>query len=153
MVSIHRRGNIWQARLDNGRRYSLKTRLKEVAEIRATELELGAENLRISRRRHWKRNVLGATTFLYIVKAQPSGHVKVGIAKNLKNRLADLQSSNFEELTVLRTLPFLNIYRARAKEREIHQKWERFWVRGEWFCFGTPQAIPLRPSNQVTDNK
>jgi hypothetical protein len=64
--------------------------------------------------------------FFYFVEVH--GHIKIGIATKWKKRLSALQvSSPFQ----IKRLLVLDAYR--GFERELHEKFAEFHVRGEWF--------------------
>ena len=55
-------------------------------------------------------------------------HIKIGTSTNFKSRLASLQTSTVEELTLIGTIPG-----DAELERQIHARLERYRKRGEWF--------------------
>jgi hypothetical protein len=67
---------------------------------------------------------------VYLISA--SGHVKVGIATNIKNRFSSLQVSCPFPLKLLKTWKCAN---AREKEYSLHNKFAQFRQNGEWFLF------------------
>jgi len=70
---------------------------------------------------------------VYMVQAG-GGPVKIGHSQtaSLVSRLASLQSSNHERLTILRVLDG-----GYALERSLHQRFKLLWMHGEWFAFHT----------------
>lgn len=64
---------------------------------------------------------------VYLIQDK-SGRVKIGVSVNPKKRLAQLQTSHSDILTLLATCPG-----GEALERELHGRY--FWARtsGEWF--------------------
>lgn len=69
--------------------------------------------------------------YVYLIKcnSQPE-YYKVGIAIDVENRLAQLQTGSPFELTIEECYSFDN---AEIVERAIHQAWKKVRVRGEWF--------------------
>lgn len=78
------------------------------------------------------------TTFLYIIEGKDSRKIKIGISKNIDSRLANLQTSNPEELEVINQMEF--DYRSEAVNAEamLHEYLKDFRImpKGkstEWF--------------------
>ncbi len=65
---------------------------------------------------------------IYFIRSNKA--VKIGYSDNPYRRLADLQVSNSEDLTVL-----LVITGGRIKEQELHRQFKEQRIRGEWFKF------------------
>lgn len=57
-----------------------------------------------------------------------SGHVKIGWAVNVGNRLAELQSGNPNQLILMASVPG-----GCSVERDLHRRFAGHRVRGEWF--------------------
>lgn len=77
------------------------------------------------------------------------GHVKIGFAANVGARLCELQTGNALPLTVLATLKG-----SCDTERELHQRFAEYRVRGEWFRLAPEvveyiEAIPNRKHRKV----
>lgn len=84
------------------------------------------EQLLSLRARSWDA---GDVTNLYFIQAGGSGGpIKIGRAKNVGGRLAELQCANHEELVVLATRPALPY-----REWELHLRFASTRIRGEWF--------------------
>lgn len=62
-----------------------------------------------------------------------SSAVKIGVAKDVKKRMADLQCSNSEALTVLGSFPVEHGTDPFKVEKALHSKFKAFHLRGEWF--------------------
>jgi hypothetical protein len=86
--------------------------------------ELEAQASYISRTR--------AAQSVYFIQAE-SGPVKIGIALDPKQRLAGLQISHFERLTLLAAAPG-----GIRLETQLHRRFAHLQIRGEWFRF-TPE--------------
>lgn len=74
--------------------------------------------------------------YLYFILAPESRRMKIGIAKDPRQRLAALQTGNCEPLMLLGTIE-TDASEARPFERELHDCWAAWHIRGEWF-----HAIP-----------
>jgi len=59
--------------------------------------------------------------------------VKVGMSKNIENRLKQLQTSSARELFVTLLIPCACPAQAIMRERQIHKSARKHNVRGEWF--------------------
>lgn len=57
------------------------------------------------------------------------GHVKIGVAHNPMQRMADLQVANAGHLKLLRVIPSGGV----LLERQLHARFHGSHVRGEWF--------------------
>lgn len=66
--------------------------------------------------------------FLYLVKCQQ--YVKIGIANDVQNRLAQLSTGNPFDLEILAVYEFKN---ASPVESALHQRFENYQARGEWY--------------------
>ncbi len=65
---------------------------------------------------------------LYVIQRGDDGPIKVGISRNLKNRVNHLQNGNAEKLKIL------HIFTMRDMERALHGELEReARLQGEWF--------------------
>jgi hypothetical protein len=71
------------------------------------------------------------TQFLYLVKCQQ--YHKIGIANDMRNRLAQLSTGNPFDLEVMALYGFDN---AAPVEAAIHQRFSKIRRRGEWFEMG-----------------
>lgn len=75
---------------------------------------------------------------IYFIQAG-EGPVKIGVAKNVEQRLAALQTAHYEPLRVLKT-----INGGLKAERQIHSRLSSFRLAGEWFKWTAEvQAIIL----------
>lgn len=66
--------------------------------------------------------------FAYAIQAGENGPVKIGLAKNPRERLATLQTGNHEELRGLAAWRVLPI-----EEKLLHDEFRHAHIRGEWF--------------------
>lgn len=72
-------------------------------------------------------------TVVYFVQAgNERGHIKIGLATNMRSRLSALQVSSVVRLTLLGTIPG-----TAATEAAMHERFKRYHKSGEWFrCAG-----------------
>lgn len=66
--------------------------------------------------------------YVYFIQRGNSGPVKVGVAKDPKHRLKQLQTGNAEELKLLGTIPG-----GTELEQILHERFSRDRMKGEWF--------------------
>jgi len=66
----------------------------------------------------------------YIIQVAPSGLVKIGISKNIRNRMNNLQTASPFEL---RLVAYDRTGRYGQREYELHKRFSEYRVRGEWF--------------------
>lgn len=71
--------------------------------------------------------------YIYFILNYDSQAVKIGIAKNVKRRLASLQTSSPSELELLSTIKTKSVNNARKIEKSLHEKFDKNRIRGEWF--------------------
>jgi len=76
----------------------------------------------------WKNRTRLVKTEIYFIKNKKESIVKIGISRNIKTRLAIIQSNNHEELILIGS-----IFGGLILEKEIHKKLEKYNIRGEWF--------------------
>lgn len=70
---------------------------------------------------------------LYFVQEAESGNIKIGIARNLKQRLYELQTDNSNKLNLLGSAKFSSELAVRKAEKHLHATFATQRVRGEWF--------------------
>ena len=71
--------------------------------------------------------------YVYFILNYDSQAIKIGIAKNVKRRLASLQTSSSSKLELLSTIKTNDVNKARKLEQSLHQQFGELCVRGEWF--------------------
>jgi hypothetical protein len=65
---------------------------------------------------------------IYFLRAGPDGPVKIGRARDVARRVRTLQTGSAVQLLLLGVIPGV------AKlERQLHHRWRRCRIRGEWF--------------------
>ena len=79
------------------------------------------------RARHKAFVTAAKTPVIYFIRAA-TGHIKIGTATDLKERLSNLQAGNPMPLTVLAVVPG-----KRAEERALHAEFAEYRAAGEWF--------------------
>jgi hypothetical protein len=67
---------------------------------------------------------------VYMIQAGKDGPVKIGVGYNPKARLAGMQTSHYETLTIIRLLDG-----GIGEERILHDRYASLRIRGEWFRF------------------
>lgn len=70
-------------------------------------------------------------SFIYIIREEGKGRLKIGISNNPENRLKTLQTGSAEDLTLLYTS--LVCSNAMDIEANVHEHFKDYHVRGEWF--------------------
>lgn len=71
--------------------------------------------------------------YIYFILNCDSEAVKIGIAKNVKQRIASLQTSSPSELKLLGKIQAESVSKARELEQSLHKTFDKYRVRGEWF--------------------
>ena len=66
--------------------------------------------------------------FIYFIQSEKGGAIKIGLSKNPEERLNELQTSTPYKLKLL-----AKIKGDISKERELHRRFARYRIRGEWF--------------------
>ena len=90
----------------------------------------GTKRIKLSRQRNRPR-------FVYLIKAT-NGLIKIGIAKNVAQRLRQLDNMSPVPLELLHTIETKN---ARELEGELHERFALKRVRGEWFSLANPDIL------------
>ena len=68
--------------------------------------------------------------YIYLIKNKDTGHMKIGIAKDIKQRLKALQTGSVSELEVLSLIYSETPY---TLEKNLHNRFASKRLRGEWF--------------------
>lgn len=69
-----------------------------------------------------------ATDCVYFIQVGNRGPVKIGFASGLRQRFSAVQTGNHETLFVLGA-----IAGGRELEGQLHGRFKRWWLRGEWY--------------------
>ena len=67
---------------------------------------------------------------VYFIVSKKDNRVKIGTTTNLSNRFNALNSASSSDLELIYFFPG-----AAAREKELHEKFKRFRVKGEWFKY------------------
>lgn len=73
--------------------------------------------------------------YVYIIK-RADGCIKIGVAKNPKKRLKQLQTGSNMRLEIAGSFPYKSRMQAFTMERELHERFSIFRQEGEWFTAG-----------------
>lgn len=73
------------------------------------------------------------STWIYAIRNERTGSVKIGIASSVQSRLSSLQTACEDELRLLACAPG-----GRADEASAHELLHEFRIRGEWFVATAP---------------
>ena len=76
---------------------------------------------------------LTGTGYIYLVQAGYTGPIKIGLAKNVNKRMAELQVGNHMDLKLIAAIGPFNRSIAEQIEKQLHKKFKHKHVRGEWF--------------------
>jgi predicted GIY-YIG superfamily endonuclease len=68
--------------------------------------------------------------FVYAIREEDTGNIKLGISKDPNARLKQLQTGNSSKLTLVGVKQAVNRFK---DERAIHQRNEAIRIHGEWF--------------------
>ena len=68
--------------------------------------------------------------YVYAIKEESTGNIKIGISANPRRRLEQLQTGNSSTLTLVAVKEAINGY---ADEAQLHLTNSAYHVRGEWF--------------------
>lgn len=78
---------------------------------------------------------------VYFLRAKDNSQlIKIGKAKNVERRVAELQTGCHVPLVLMGSLPLHSEKHAEHIEERIHRHFRRYRVRGEWYR----SAKPLR---------
>lgn len=66
--------------------------------------------------------------FVYFIQGKSGGPIKIGYTTDLESRLKTLQTGFPDTLTIL-----CSVHGKTNDETLYHQKFEKLWVRGEWY--------------------
>ncbi len=88
--------------------------------------------------------------YVYLIKSGDNNY-KIGIAKNLTLRLAQLQTGNPDILQLIHSFPSSN---ANASEARLHNKYAQYRLRNEWFLLPDKCVVEILQiiSDSVTDS-
>jgi hypothetical protein len=78
---------------------------------------------------------------LYVIGPKDGRPVKVGVSVDCHSRLAGIQTGNWNDLYVLKTVWTDSVKSARTLERETHRALQRHHLSGEWFDVEADEAL------------
>ena len=88
--------------------------------------------------------------FVYFIKLGQTKYYKIGYAKNIEKRLEQLQVAspyNIILIAAFQSRDALNL------ERQLHSKYSRNRVRGEWFKFDKEEAAVIEAGLKANGNQ
>jgi len=94
----------------------------------------------IGKRPELRKDLIDCFGYVYLMKSGDDKY-KIGIAKNLTLRLAQLQTGNPEILQLIHSFPSSN---AKDSETRLHNKYAEYRVRNEWFLLPETCVIEIR---------
>lgn len=65
---------------------------------------------------------------IYFVQVENDGPIKIGFAADIHKRISELQIANPYELSLIGCMRG-----DKEKEKRLHKKFVKYWIRGEWF--------------------
>jgi hypothetical protein len=72
---------------------------------------------------------------VYLLLDRKSNSIKIGKANDVEQRLSDLQVGNPNELEVLTVIPCNSEKHSIDVERQLHNDFKEYHMRGEWFRY------------------
>ena len=75
------------------------------------------------------RNV-GKLGYVYFIQEELTKNIKIGYTYNLNSRLTELQIGNSQKLEIIL---FYESNKPNKLEQELHKKYHKYHIRGEWF--------------------
>lgn len=78
--------------------------------------------------------------YVYFISANTASwqRVKIGFAKDVEARLAEMQIGSPLKLNLMGKLKCESLENARALERSMHKTFHEYSVAGEWFALSQP---------------
>jgi predicted GIY-YIG superfamily endonuclease len=71
--------------------------------------------------------------YVYFLRAGNKGAIKIGMAKDVDRRVAELQTGNAFKLNVIALIPCDCREQAEYTEKRLHKFFRKQKIRGEWF--------------------
>ena len=83
------------------------------------------------------------TTYVYLVKSGDDirAPIKIGVAKDVDQRIYDMQTGNPSELYLITKIPFNSSRLAYHIENMLHKKFRKKRIRGEWFKWNIKMKV------------
>jgi hypothetical protein len=92
-------------------------------------------------------------TSVYLIRAGKTDNYKIGIADNVDNRLSNLQSANYENLSLIGSVEFDTRFIALVIEQNLHGEYKSLNTRGEWFRFSNDEisTVEVKMKTKITE--
>jgi Meiotically up-regulated gene 113 len=74
-----------------------------------------------------------SVSFVYFIYNQDSNAIKIGWARNVQTRLAELQTASPIKLKLLKTIQLETPTEAQSLEKQLHRHFAQLRIQGEWF--------------------
>ena len=87
--------------------------------------------------------------YIYFVQAGYIGPIKIGVAQDVDKRIKDLQVGNHMALLLIAKIGPFSETHAYCIEKNLHKKFRKHHVRGEWFS----RNINLKDINELSINE
>jgi predicted GIY-YIG superfamily endonuclease len=107
----------------------------------------------------YELNLIGNIMNVYFIRAGEHGAIKIGVAKNVKARLDQLQTGNHQDLQIIHVIEAKGEAHAFNLEAELHNIYKHENIRGEWFkSYINFESVTKRlgyemPRNHVSDKR
>lgn len=78
--------------------------------------------------------------YVYFISANTQNwqRVKIGYAKDVEARLAEMQIGSPLKLNLMHKLKCVSLENAKALETSLHKRFDEYAVAGEWFSLSQP---------------
>jgi predicted GIY-YIG superfamily endonuclease len=84
--------------------------------------------------------ILAQPHFIYVLQV-PSGEIKIGIAQDVKSRVAKLQTGNHQKISIVYSLEVADRQSAFVLEALLHRRYASDVINREWFSTNAQQLI------------
>lgn len=92
-------------------------------------------------------------SYLYFIAPPEKSYVKIGISDDVDRRLKQFQTAHWETLKVIRKIKCKDRKEAQFLETELHRKFSRKRVKGEWFKSDGQLDYFIKNFDPTTNNK
>jgi len=79
-------------------------------------------------------------SIVYLIKESFNGYIKIGVSRNIKGRMAAIESNIPQKITLIGTI---KSSQARKIEEKLHRKYADYCIKGEWFKLSDKQLSEL----------
>jgi hypothetical protein len=87
--------------------------------------------------------------FVYLIKNEDNGYIKIGIGKNVEQRIKSLQTGSTAKLRIIYKK---EVQFASKIESLLHRRYENFRVHGEWFDINEELMEEIDKQISITEN-